>query len=322
MGKVKGSGDQARKTRNEKTLKDCDSTFFRNACMKIKIILPVFLILCICASAAEVRFTKKPQAVKKGDKVIITFSVSGQTDVEVAVLNAKGNAVRHLAAGVLGKNPPPPLQADSLSQTIEWDLKDDNGKDVTEGECSVRVSLGLKAELDQFFGTHGLGGSKFTVDGAGDIYIKSGWTVRVFTRDGVYKKTIMPFPADLTLEQVKGLNPVKLSDKEYLPRIYSTEALFTYPSSMRGDASKIMITSDGTLVLEGLDQKGHVMGYHYVYTGLGRRLLFINKDGSFPRPHLGPYIINCSSPGTSWSIAQGPEPVFYVTNVIGKGMYP
>ena len=64
------------------------------------------------ASGGEVRFSTPPTAKKAGDKTVITFAVGGRTDVEVAILDAKGKVVRHLAAGVLGaeKDPPKPLR--------------------------------------------------------------------------------------------------------------------------------------------------------------------------------------------------------------------
>jgi len=85
-------------------------------------------------------FTGKPQATRSvAGKVDIAFAVSAPTDVAVAVLDAQGKIVRHLAAGMLGgaKPPPAPLKS-GLSQTIEWDMTDDTGKPVlsTEGSRS------------------------------------------------------------------------------------------------------------------------------------------------------------------------------------------
>src|SRR5215510_8707368 len=56
-------------------------------------------------------FTSKPRATRSGDNVRIEFAVDRETDVCVAIENAGGKIVRHLVAGVLGKNPPEPLQA-------------------------------------------------------------------------------------------------------------------------------------------------------------------------------------------------------------------
>ena len=71
-------------------------------------------------NAAEVppAFTKKPTAVKADDKIKIDFTVDRHTDVAVTVEDDQGKIVRHLAAGVLGKNPPEPLQPNSLAQSL------------------------------------------------------------------------------------------------------------------------------------------------------------------------------------------------------------
>src|SRR5215468_6739901 len=98
--------------------------------------------------AGEVSFRTPPAAVKAGDRTRITFAVSAPTDVEVAILDAKAQVVRHLAAGVLGgKLPPPaPLQA-GLSQRLEWDGKDDQGQNAKGGPFQARVRLGMKASF-------------------------------------------------------------------------------------------------------------------------------------------------------------------------------
>ena len=48
--------------------------------------------------------------LKAGDQVTIAFTVDRPTDVAVAIEDGQGKVIRHLAAGVLGKNPPEPLQ--------------------------------------------------------------------------------------------------------------------------------------------------------------------------------------------------------------------
>ena len=59
-------------------------------------------------SAGEPLFSQAPQAAKSGSNATFSFGVAKSTDVEVSVLNAKGGIVRHLAAGVLGGEKPPP----------------------------------------------------------------------------------------------------------------------------------------------------------------------------------------------------------------------
>jgi hypothetical protein len=56
-------------------------------------------------------FTKKPVAAKAGDSVKIEFATSRETDVAIFIEDGKGQVIRHLVAGVLGKSPPAPLKA-------------------------------------------------------------------------------------------------------------------------------------------------------------------------------------------------------------------
>src|SRR6185295_6762138 len=101
--------------------------------------------------AEDLGFAQAPTVSRKGDRTILTFALTKNSDVEVAVLNAAGDVVRHLAAGVLGgKNPPPsPLQA-GLSQTLEWEGTDDFGKPAAGGPFSIRVRAGLSVALGRF----------------------------------------------------------------------------------------------------------------------------------------------------------------------------
>ena len=83
-------------------------------------VLVLFVLNVPVRAADDVRFSVGPKAVQNESKVVITFAVSRPTDVEVAVLNVKGNVVRHLAAGVLGrKNPPPTPLKPGLKQRLE-----------------------------------------------------------------------------------------------------------------------------------------------------------------------------------------------------------
>ena len=72
-----------------------------------------------------------PRVTRAGDGFEIAFTVDKPTDVEVAIVNRDGRVIRHLTAGVLGgENPPPaPLKA-GLKQQLVWDGKNDDGKAV------------------------------------------------------------------------------------------------------------------------------------------------------------------------------------------------
>lgn len=99
---------------------------------------------------AAVRFTQPPTLLESAGKAAIRFTVSEATDVEVAVLDASGKVVRHLAQGVLGGEKAPPLPLDSgLSQELMWDGLDDYGKPVYSHPFKVRVRLGVTPEFEK-----------------------------------------------------------------------------------------------------------------------------------------------------------------------------
>src|SRR5262249_32975074 len=119
-------------------------------------------------------FTKKPVAVKDGNTVRIDFTVDRPTDVAVTIEDSNGKVIRHLVAGMLGKNPPAPLKPDKLEQSLGWDGKDDFGKPAAGGPFKVRVQLGIKPEFGSFLmhNPHGSGEvSAVAVGPGGALYV-------------------------------------------------------------------------------------------------------------------------------------------------------
>lgn len=102
------------------------------------------------------QFAREPQASRTGDGTYeIAFAVKARCDVAVAIEDAEGRMVRHLAYGVLGANAPEPFRKDSLDQKLVWDGRDDAGRKVDRpGQCRVRVSLGLDPTFDRVFHGH------------------------------------------------------------------------------------------------------------------------------------------------------------------------
>jgi hypothetical protein len=90
-------------------------------------------------------FAVKPEAVRAGGGVKISFTASRACPVEVAVLDAKGKVVRHLAAGLLGEKAPKPFKKGALSQEILWDGKGDYGEAVSGAKVRVRLGLSFGA---------------------------------------------------------------------------------------------------------------------------------------------------------------------------------
>src|SRR5262245_7847345 len=77
-------------------------------------------------------FARKPVVTRAGDRVEISFTSRGWCDVTVAIEDAAGKIVRHLASGVLGPNAPEPLQRNTREQKIVWDGKDDRDQYVDD----------------------------------------------------------------------------------------------------------------------------------------------------------------------------------------------
>jgi hypothetical protein len=167
-------------------------------------------------------FTEKPNCRIVGDdRYEISFAVKGYCDVTVGLIDAQGQVVRHLAAGVLGRNAPEPFQKNTLKQKIFWDGKDDLENYVREpGKLRVRVMLGLKPEFDKRLGgTDGrnLPGYVFGMAvGADAAYVfakghgnHGSVSVRKFDRDGKYLLSLIPPPANIPLENLNGYGYVE-----------------------------------------------------------------------------------------------------------------
>ena len=156
-------------------------------------------------------FVQKPAVARKEGVVAITFKSKGRCDATVAIEDTDGRIIRHLASGLLGANAPAPFQPDSLKQALTWDGKDDFGSPVADlAACTVRVSLGLKAQYERSFYDHpdrkrGFQ-TAFAVDADG-VYLYDNNLVdyiRKFDHDGNYVRTLYPFAAD----QVKDIQGV------------------------------------------------------------------------------------------------------------------
>ena len=128
--------------------------------MRSVVVVPTAVLLAAASAAAAAaapakpKFTKAPTAAKAGGKVKIEFAVSAPTDVAVFIEDGKGKTVRHLVAGVLGENPPAPLQADSLAQMVEWDGKFDKSIVAAglkpAGPFKARVAIGTRPSFDGY----------------------------------------------------------------------------------------------------------------------------------------------------------------------------
>ena len=217
----------------------------------------VFLVAAALAPGGEVSFNAKPTAAKDGDKVKISFAVGAPTDVEIAVLDAKGAVVRHLAAGLLGKNAPEPLKKDALAQELLWDGRDDAGKPAAGAPFKVRVSIGAKPVLEKYAGWNGN-----TLSGAvgglapgkgGELYVLtmdgSGRSeVRVLDKDGKYLRTIMPYPANTPKERTASVGHLEVEGQR-LPIVFSGHGQNLSPLTSGMRQQSMAFSPKGHLVL-------------------------------------------------------------------------
>lgn len=159
---------------------------------------------------AEVfEFTREPRVARDGAGYVVDFAVRDSCDATVAVEDARGRIVRHLASGVLGKNAPAPFRKDSLEQRLVWDGKDDQGQyiDDLEGHA-IRVSLGLKPQFERtLFWSPKKRWDKYSpprIAAAPEGVYVLDRQLHLYDHAGDYRRTLYPFPAD-RLADVAGL---------------------------------------------------------------------------------------------------------------------
>jgi sugar lactone lactonase YvrE len=157
-------------------------------------------------------FAERPQVTRHGDRVTVRFTTKGFSDASVAIEDADGRILRHLASGVLGQDAPLPFQWNSKQQTLVWDGKDDQGKYVDDKDSvTVRVSLGLKPRFERtlFWSPKKRLSARTLLVQATEpgVLVYDGDVVdhlRLFNHQGDYLRTIYPFPAG-ELAQVRAL---------------------------------------------------------------------------------------------------------------------
>ncbi|MHC4917505.1 MAG: hypothetical protein ACYTGB_18670, partial [Planctomycetota bacterium] len=244
------------------------------------------------AISGEITFSTPPTAKKAGGKTVISFAVSAKADVAVYILDARGKVVRHLVAGVVGgeKAPPKPLKP-GLSQSVEWDGKDNAGKPATGGPFKVRVAAGIKPEFDKFLLYNPDAIPRlYALAGApnGETYVfhldsvsngnQGGLKIRVIDREGHYKRMLLPYPADIPYEKAKPLGAFKDAEGRLVPYVqnYQTLSLLPDVSGVRG---RTIYTA-----CPAVDSKG---GVHWLVRG-GRMMSLDSRGGCPYAEFIGP----------------------------------
>ena len=201
------------------------------------------LVLTVSVASGEVSFQGKPTVRAEAGGVRIDFALTAPGDVEVAVVNEKGEVVRHLAAGAVGAEAAaPPLKTASCSQSLLWDRRDDDGKEVA-GKATVRVRAGMKPALGKVIGEPARIAGKvygLATDDKGDLYVASGgvydnapvFSIKVFDRTGTYLRTILPMPANLPVEHAGEYGDAREVDGHLTPGNFHPLSPYVQPGGI------------------------------------------------------------------------------------------
>ncbi|MCK6472091.1 MAG: hypothetical protein L6R28_10125 [Planctomycetes bacterium] len=242
-------------------------------------VLLLFTGQLVLAGQAPPKFTQGPTATRSGAETVIAFSVDRASDVAVYVEDDKGKVVRHLVAGALGEHPPAPLQP-GLAQTIIWDGKADWNQPAGAGPFRVRVALGVNASFDSIVAEEpqNFGNIKALATGAdGTLYVCcafggavanwGGERIVAVNGDGTYRRTVAPFPSNVSAADAKGVGAVGIEGrtvplvKAVIPRaFYRSEA--ARKSGMAVTPEGVILrpvggyNARGSLALSALDGRG------------------------------------------------------------------
>lgn len=230
--------------------------------MSSRTVLLVSLLFGLPGWATADDFRAPPAAKRVGDGFRINFELTRSMDVEVALLDAKGNIVRHLAAGVLGgKNPPPAPLAPGLAQSLRWDGRNDAGQPAAGGPFQVRVRAGLTPRFGRTIGDspHNFNQTMcrgLAVDGNGDLYFMGLRSqdamlsfLRVYDRTGKFLREILPYPSTLSSAERQPFGIVEGLSGESLPQNYYSLWPNFYPFHQHKVKLLGIHPTDGSVVL-------------------------------------------------------------------------
>lgn len=285
------------------------------------------------ARAERVTFTKPPAVSKDGQGYRIEFAVSRATDVAVVIEAGEPadalRVIRHLAAGVLGEKAPAPLKPNALEQSLLWDGTDDVGRPAGPGAFRVRVSLGLTPRLKTVVGQNAadVGGIRGLAPGPdGNLYVfhcyashhpNDGTTaVAVFSREGRYLRTIMPYPADLPDERLKGLRTVRAEDGARSPFVYQAETRSFIPGLGDLPSQRPIVTGDGRLAFVGVQEGPRP----FAQPGEAR-LTVLNTDGGVPATGVLETLISPLTDSAA-SLALSPDEKTVYAAGVRAGLHP
>lgn len=290
----------------------------------------VFLILPVASIFGALEFSGTPQVTTVGDSVKIEFTVTESAIVTVSINDTAGNVVRHLASGLLGSNPPTPLQPNTLAQTLYWDHGNDRGQRFS-GSYEVVVGLGLMPRLDRTYGwdaqnqfaqSGGLCG--IAVDGEGNVITLHQNKMLMFDSSGRYLRTLSPYPGDLTPAQAAGFGRVNLPNGKSMPLVYQGHGGVVLPEMMGSHRQGLALSPQGWVVMSNEVWGSIPYGNASAWGGSQaecRRTLVVGLDGSCPRSSVfGPVLYNAIDAGHVF-MAVSPDGKYLYASGLRVGMF-
>ncbi len=296
----------------------------------------IVLVHCGCAvvlaaapslatQAAErpaARFAQGPTVRQQQGRTVIEFAAAAPTDCAVVIRDAEGRLVRHLAAGMLGPNAPPPLERGTLVQRLVWDGNDEAGRPAGKGPFRVHVWLGLSPQLDGFIGFQpaALGSVRALAASAkGELFVfhcfgalhpnDNSLACSVYNRQGNYLRTILPYPAGLPEEKLPQLRQVRLADGRAVPFIYQAETRSFIPGAGDLPPQRAVATSDGRVAFVGIQERAGG-ALRYAQAGVAQ-VVVIGSDGSLPTSGaLKTILANLSASGASLALSPDEKTVY------------
>jgi hypothetical protein len=251
------------------------------------------LLLAACAAEAA-DFAQAPTARRVDGGFEIRFAVREAGYAQVAIHDAAGRVVRHLAAGLLGVNAPAPFAKGSLTQRLAWDGRDNLGRPAAGGPFNARVALGLTPRFARIMGDSsgftgeivGLAndprnGELFVLHRLGNLHPGDASTLcTVFDREGRYRRTILPWPATVGPERLPGLKRLS-SDGASLPYLYNAETRSLLPGVGNLELTGPVVTDEGLLLFVNHRETTRNMT-RYNQPGIRQVLAIRCADGSLP----------------------------------------
>jgi hypothetical protein len=138
----------------------------------------------------------------------------------------------------------------------------------------------------------------------------------VFSREGNYVKTVIPYPANTPEEKLSGLKRIELEDGSRIPYIYQVECRELVPGLGEIPATGPVVTSDGRLAIPA------VQDFPSRYNQAGPvRLLTLGVDGSAPSGVLGAKLADSSLKAGFLALSPD-EKTLYVTDLSKEGKKP